>query len=77
MLLNLIDAGKPNTLSEIREVEVAIAMLKSAGFGHDKYPMRPLHLMILSGFIKIRNYNMALKTALILYYFIEPTQVSG
>ena len=75
MLLGMIAAGNPETAADIREVSLAINSLQAEGFGLDKYPNRPLHQMALSGFLKLGDYNMALKTCLILFYFIEPYQV--
>jgi hypothetical protein len=75
MLQGMITAGNSETAVDIREVSIAINPLRAEGFGLDKYPNLQLHQMTLSGFLKLDDYNMALKTCLILYYFIEPYQV--
>ena len=72
----MIDIGDPETEHETKELTIVIAAVKAKGFGLDKWPNRPLHQMLLSGFLTLGNHNMALKISLILYYFIEPTQVS-
>ena len=74
--MTMIDIGDPETEHEIKELMIVMAAVKAEGFGLDKWPNRQLHQMLLSGFLTLGNHNMALKIALILYYFIEPAQVS-
>lgn len=43
---------------------------------HSKYPFRKVHQLLLIGYIRLRKYKKAMKTALMLTHLMEPDQVS-
>ena len=62
------------TAIQLQVIEGCIAEMKKAGFGYGVYPMAQLHHHALKAYVGNGNTTEALRTALKLYYLIEPSQ---
>jgi hypothetical protein len=70
----LVFPSSPMLPQHIKDFETAIAAMKKAGFGYDAFGMRQLYFNVCKCYMVKQDWANALKTALTLYYAIDPAQ---